>query len=213
VGDDTNRVCVLLVDAQTIFRQGLAEQLATAEGIQVVGEAETAEAAGERARELSPDVVLMSLRLPGRSGVEATREVLAVSPRSRVVMLTASERLDDAERSMRAGASGYVLKQSPLREIVAAIHVAAAGQSPLSPAIAAGIVEAYRAGGDDQPVLTERERAVLEHLVDGRTNPEIAAALGISKQTVKEHVSRLMEKLEASNRTQLAVSAVRRGLA
>jgi DNA-binding NarL/FixJ family response regulator len=212
-GGATNPISVVLVDGHAIFRHGLADLLDSVDGITVLGEAENARQAVERAGELSPDIVLMAVRLPGTSGIKATGEVLAASPASRVVMLTASKELSDAERSIVAGASGYVLKQAPIEEIATAIRAAAAGHSPLSPAIASGMLERIRVEEREQDItLTDREGAVLELMVGGRSNPEIAAELEISVQTVKGHVSRLLEKLEAENRTQAAVAAVRRGL-
>jgi DNA-binding NarL/FixJ family response regulator len=205
-------ISVVLVDDHAIFRRGLAELFAKVDGISVSGEAGDANEAVERAGELHPDVVLMAVRLPGTSGIEATGDVLAASPGSRVVMLTASHEVDDAERSIVAGASGYVLKEAPIEQITAAVRAAAAGLSPLSPAIASGMMERLRVEGGGDLDLTDRELAVLRLMADGRSNPEIATELEISVQTVKGHVSRLLEKLGAENRTQAAVEAVRKGL-
>jgi DNA-binding NarL/FixJ family response regulator len=204
---------VVLVDHHAIFRRGIRGVLDREDGIAVVGEAADAQDGLEQTAKLDPDIVLMAVRLPGVSGIEATQRLLASATDCRVVMLTASDRPEDIEQAILAGASGYVVKDAGPREIASAIRTTAAGESHLSPRIAATILKRFRdkhppAGPD----LTARERPILELLADGRSNPEIAEGLGISVQTVKEHVSRLLEKLGAENRTQAAAEAVRRGL-
>jgi two-component system, NarL family, response regulator LiaR len=204
---------VVLIDHHAIFRRGLSDILDRESDIEVVGEAARTEEGLNRVAEVNPDVVIVAVRLPGVSGIEATRRLLATSSKRRVVMLTASDQPEDVEQAILAGASGYVVKDAGPSEIASAIRAAAAGESHLSPRIAAGVLNRFReehpSGGLD---LTARERPILTQMAEGRSNPEIAEALGISVQTVKGHVSSLMEKLGASNRTQAAVEAVRRGL-
>jgi len=156
---------------------------------------------------------LIELILSGADAYGAIEELHTSAPRTPVVVLTASDQLAGVERAIAAGASGYLLKEATIEEIAAGIRAAAAGGAPVSPRIAAELLERYRrAPLRDQTEITEREHAVLKLVCEGRSNPEIAAELKISVQTVKEHVTRLIAKLGVKNRTQVAVEAVRRGL-
>jgi DNA-binding NarL/FixJ family response regulator len=207
-------IAVLLVDEDAMFRHGIRELLEEV-GFLIAGEARSAEEAVAQAVELAPDVVLMAVRLRGASGIEATRRIREAVPEARVLMLTNSIDSADSDGAIRAGACGYVLKDDSPQQIVAAIRAAAAGESPLSPRIVAGLLghlrgEAVNDGA--KPELTARERNVLELLVAGCRNTEIAEDLSISVYTVKRHVSHLFTKLEVENRTQAAVEATRRGL-
>jgi DNA-binding NarL/FixJ family response regulator len=214
-GQGGKPIRIVVVDDHAVFRAALRELLEGA-GFEVVAEAERAEEGIALVRELTPDLVLMDLRLPGVSGIEATRELQETAPSSRVLLITAADGLADAEEAILAGACGYLLKDAPVETIVAGVRAAAEGESPLSPRIAAAFLERFR---DDRVVavgrnpLTDRELAVLRLMIEGRSNPEIASELEISKQTVKNHVSNVLAKLEVDNRTQAAAEAVRRGLA
>ena len=209
---------VLIVDAQALFRRGLREHL-EASGLDVVGEAEDAAGAVALSAETEPDVVLMDISTPGGSGIDATRKVRVAAPRARVLMMTVSAEEELIVDAIMAGACGCLLKDSEGDQILAAIAAAAAGESALSPRIASALIERVRehelppgSSAADRPTLTSREREVLSLIVEGKENNEIAAELVISSETVKTHVSTVLEKLEADNRVQAAVKAVRAGL-
>jgi DNA-binding NarL/FixJ family response regulator len=207
---------VLVVDDHDMFRSGLAQLLGD-EGMDVVAQASGGRAGVRLAAELSPDVVLMDLSMPGLSGVEATREIAAADPRARVLVLTGSG--DDASMlgALLAGAVGYVFKGAPVERIVAAIEAAARGDVVIPPQVAPELLRRLRAAqpppdDGDRPELSEREREVLELIVDGRDNATIAAELFISPNTVKRHVASIFAKLGVDNRLQASVQALRRGL-
>ena len=203
---------VALIDGHAVFRSGLAEQLEE-QGIAVACECATVADGVRFVREQLPDVAVIELTLGGADAFGAIEELRACAPKTPVVVLTAADKPAGAERALVAGASGYLLKEATIEEIAAGIRAAAAGGTPVSPRIAAELLERYRRWRpQDRTEMTERERAVLKLVCEGRSNPEIAAKLKISVQTVKEHVTRLIEKLGAENRTQVAVEAVRRGL-
>jgi DNA-binding NarL/FixJ family response regulator len=203
---------VVLVDGHAIFRNGLAGMLESASDVQVVGHASDPEQAVEYATRADPDVVLIGEGSHVGSGVKAIGE-LAARSRASILILSPCERLENAERALLAGASGYLLKRSTGEEIVAAIRAAADGGSPLSPEIASGMVERFRGEhAQEETELPSRKLAVLKLLAEGRSNAEIAAELRVSIETVKNHVSSLLERLGAKNRTQAAVEAVRRHL-
>jgi DNA-binding NarL/FixJ family response regulator len=213
VGDDTR---VVVVDDHDLFRTGLMNLL-TEQGIHVVGEAATGEAAVKLVRDLAPDVVVMDIHMPGISGVDATRELAAVAPRSRVVVLTISEEDGDVVDAVMAGACGYLLKSSSIEELVAGIRAAAAGESLISPQIATKVLQLLRAQspGRSQPLraeLSERELEVLKLIAIGKDNAQIAKDLFISPKTVKNHISNILMKLQIDNRIQAAVYAVRSGI-
>ena len=212
-GDDTR---VVVVDDHDLFRTGLMNLL-TEQGIHVVGEAATGEAAVKLVRDLAPDVVVMDIHMPGISGVDATRELAAVAPRSRVVVLTISEEDGDVVDAVMAGACGYLLKSSSIEELVAGIRAAAAGESLISPQIATKVLQLLRAQspGHTQPPraeLSDRELEVLKLIAIGKDNAEIAKDLFISPKTVKNHISNILMKLQIDNRIQAAVYAVRSGI-
>jgi DNA-binding NarL/FixJ family response regulator len=207
-------IAVLLVDEDAMFRHAIRDLLEEV-GLRIAGEARSAGEAVAKAVELAPDVVLMAVRMRGSSGIEATKQIREAVPEARVLMLTNSFDSADTDGAIRAGAQGYVLKDDPPQEIVAAIRAAAAGESPLSPRIATNLLGHLRAEPTDdgaKPELTAREREVLDLLAAGRRNTQIAEDLSISVHTVKRHVSRLFAKLEVENRTQAAAEATRRGL-
>jgi DNA-binding NarL/FixJ family response regulator len=209
---------VLIVDDHELFRRALREHL-EANGVDVVGEAENADGAVALATETEPEVVLMDIRMPGESGIDGTRRVLEAVPGTQVLMLTIFTEDAVIAEAMMAGACGYLLKDAGGDQILAAIDAAHSGESELSPRIASALIRLLRARepspvfpSGDPPGLTEREREVLALIAKGSDNNEIAAELVISPETVKTHVSSILEKLEASNRVQAAVKAVRAGI-
>jgi DNA-binding NarL/FixJ family response regulator len=209
---------VLLVDDHDVFRHGLAQLLGD-EGLDVVGEASGGEAGVRLAAELRPDVVLMDLSMPGLSGIEATRAIVAGQGGSRVLVLSLSD--DDAAmlEALLAGAAGYLLKEATLEQIVTAVQAAAAGDAVIPPRVAPELLRRLRAAeaaqpssGDGAVELSEREHEVLRLMVDGRDNAAIAAELFISPNTVKSHVASIFAKLGVESRLQASVQALRRGL-
>jgi DNA-binding NarL/FixJ family response regulator len=207
---------VIVVDDHELFRNGLIGLLEE-RGIQVVGEAGLAADAIRLAEATGPCVVLMDLRLPGMSGIEATQRLTAVAPLARILVLTVF--VDDQHiiDALLAGACGYVLKDAPIEQIVEGIRAAARGESLISPRIASRLVRRVREPGEIEhsvtgEALTPRELQVLELLAQGLDNSEIAQALYLSQHTVKNHVSTILMKLQVENRIQAAVRAVRGGL-
>ncbi len=210
---------VLLVDDHDLFRTGL-RNLLEEQGVHIVGEATGGSEALKITRELAPDVVVMDLNMPGISGVEATREIATLAPRTRVVVLTISADDGDVVEAVMAGACGYLLKDSSIQELMAGIRAAAAGESLISPQIAAKVLRLLRAQAANseaaatiQAELSDREIEVLKLIANGKDNAEIARELFISPKTVKNHISNILMKLQIENRIQAAVYAVRSGLA
>jgi DNA-binding NarL/FixJ family response regulator len=206
-------VRVLLVDDHEIVRVGLRTILASHPGIAVVGEAATAREAIAEAARLVPDVVLMDLRLPDGDGVDVCRTIRAAHPGSRVVMLTAYADEEALVASVLAGASGYLLKQTRGQDVVRAIEEAAAGRSLLDPASTERLLSFFRnwaRGQEDLSPLTDQERRVLDLMAVGKTNREIADALGLAEKTVKNYVSNILGKLHERQRTEAAVLAARK---
>ena len=201
---------VLIVDDHPVFRDGLAGLLATLPDIELAGSVGSAEDAVTHVRSGAPDVVLMDLNLPGASGVEATRQVLEVAPSTAVLIVTMVDDDDSVLAALRAGARGYVLKGAPSGEISAAIRTVAEGGAVFG----AGIANRLVAGPTSAPPtaagesdLTPRERDVLALLADGVSNKQIARHLDVSLKTVQNHVSRILDKLQAADRTQAALRA------
>ena len=205
---------VVLVDDHPVYRAGLARLLRES-GVDVIAEVPNGEAALGAVEELAPDVVVMDLNMPGMSGLEATRRLVAQSPATRVLVVSVSAQEADVTDAILAGASGYVLKEAPVEEVVAGIRAAAAGQSLISPRIATMLLQRIRdAGGavdmDLAPAnLSARELEVLGLMAEGKSNHEIADALVISPSTVHNHISSILMKLQVENRVQAAVRAVR----
>jgi DNA-binding NarL/FixJ family response regulator len=212
-------VRVLLVDDDDLMRAGLTAVLSSDETIDVVGEAPDGRAAVERAIEVRPDVVLMDVRMPGLDGIAATRELLAVSPDVKVVVLTTFEQDDYIFGALSAGASGFLLKRTRPEELIAAIHTVAAGDSLLSPSVTRTVIQ--RLAGQPAPdakaeaqldELTARERDVLELIARGLSNSEIAAKLVIEESTVKTHVRHILRKLRFRDRVQAVIFGYESGL-
>ena len=214
---DGDRLRVLLVDDHDLFRTGL-RNLLEEQGVQVVGEAASGADALRIVREIAPDVVVMDLNMPGMSGVEATREIAASAPLTRVVVLTISDMDDDVMDAIVAGACGYLVKDSSIEELMRGINAAAIGESLISPPIASKVLQRMRAVTLDQGAetiraeLSDRELDVLRLIANGKDNSEIAEALHISPKTVKNHISNILMKLQIENRIQAAVYAVRSGI-
>lgn len=209
---------VLVCDDHAVFRRGLAMVLAPEPDILVVGEAVDGRDAIEQACESAPDVVLLDVRMPGMHGIEAARHLAEQVPSARVVMLTVSDTEEDLYDALKAGAVGYLLKELSIEEVADAVRAVAAGQSLVTPSMASKLlteftVLANRVDGGRLPAslprLTGRERQVLGGIIRSRSNRDIAADLGISENTVKNHVSNILEKLQLHSRHEVALYAVR----
>jgi DNA-binding NarL/FixJ family response regulator len=204
---------VVLVDDHSFYRAGLTRML-QASGVDVVAEAANGDQALLEVAEHAPDVVVMDLNMPGLSGIEATRRLVETSPSAKVLVLTVSADEADVTGAILAGASGYVLKDGPVEEVVAGIRAVAAGQSLISPRVASFMLEHLRESTAEVrdlagARLSRRELEVLVLLAEGRANQEIADELVISQSTVRNHISSILLKLQVENRVQAAVRAVR----
>jgi DNA-binding NarL/FixJ family response regulator len=209
---------VLIVDDHDLFRTGL-RNLLEEQGVQIVGEAATGAEAVHAVRELAPDVVVMDLNMPGMSGIEATRHITAIAPLTHVVMLTISDQENDVMDAILAGACGYLLKDSSIQDLMRGIQAASRGESLISPAVAAKVLQRVRATSSQPEIakairaeLSDREIEVLKLIANGKDNAVIAAELHISPKTVKNHISNILMKLQIDNRIQAAVYAVRSGI-
>lgn len=208
-----NTIRILLVEDQTLMRQGLKTILDLEPGFKVVGEAGDGETGIRLALELRPDIILMDVQLPGKSGVEATAAICAVWPEARVIILTTFDRDDYVFQGIRAGALGYLLKDTPADNLIETIRRVHAGEVFIQPQIAShALRELARPQANPLTPLTEREREVLVLIAQGCSNREIAERLIITEGTVKTHASNIMGKLQAENRTQAANIARRYGL-
>ena len=210
---------MLLADDQALVRGAFRMMLESEPDIEVLGEAGDGRDAVEQARLRRPDVVLMDVRMPGMNGIEATRELLAGSSPPRVLMLTTFDLDEYVYDAMRAGASGFMLKNAPPDQLAAAVRTVAAGEALLAPTITRRLIEEYvsrpRSGTAAPELLselTERELEVLREIARGRSNAEIAATLFLSAATVKTYVNRVLTKLGLRDRTQAAVLAYESGL-
>jgi DNA-binding NarL/FixJ family response regulator len=212
-------VRVLLVDDDDLMRAGITAVLSSDETIEVVGEAPDGRAAVERTIVLRPDVVLMDVRMPDLDGIAATREVLAVSPDVKVVILTTFEQDDYVFGALSAGASGFLLKRTRPEELIAGIHTIAAGDSLLSPSVTRTVI--HRMAQQPTPdassearlnEITPREREVLELIARGLSNGQIAGALFVEESTVKTHVRSIFRKLRLRDRVQAVIFAYESGV-
>ncbi len=205
---------LVLIEDQTLMRQGLRTLLDLEPGMTVIGEAADGAAGLRLALEVRPDVVLMDVQMPVMNGVEATAALCAAWPEARVVILTTFDRDDYVFQAIRAGAMGYLLKDAPAEDLISTIRRVAAGEAFIQPEIASRTLrELLRPQQAPLEPLSDREREVLVLLAQGASNREIADRLVISEGTVKNHVSNILGKLQAENRTQAAELARRYGLA
>jgi DNA-binding NarL/FixJ family response regulator len=213
---DAKAIRILIADDHPVVRDGLAAMLGTQPDFEVVAMATTGREAVRLAAELQPDIVLLDLEMPELDGVEALARMRAASPAVRALVFTAFDTDERILGAVRAGAEGYLLKGAPRDELFRAVRVVSQGGSLLQPVVASKLLRrmASPAGAESPPAaaLTEREAQVLRLLAQGRANKEIAAALVISERTVKFHVSSILSKLGASNRTEAVRLAVQRGL-
>lgn len=215
----TPPIRVLLVDDHALFRRGIASMLAAERGFEVVGEAGDGLEAAERARELMPDVILMDIFMPGANGLEATRRIKETLPYAKIVILTVSEEDQNLFEAIKSGAQGYLLKKIEPQELFAMLKGVVQGDAPISRTMAGKILgefarQARRTVVSPLPGadLSPREKEVLELVTQGRSNKEIATALTIAENTVKNHLKNILEKLHLENRVQAATFALREGL-
>jgi DNA-binding NarL/FixJ family response regulator len=211
---------VLIVDDHALFRRGLQMVLKQEQDIEVVGEAGDGHEATDKAQELMPDVILMDVRMPRRSGIEATQQIKELLPHVKILMLTISDEEADLYDAIKAGASGYLLKEISIDEVADAIRSVWQGQSRISPSMAGKLLTEFAAmskRADERqqlpaPRLTEREMEVLKLVAQGLNNRDIAKELFISENTVKNHIRNILEKLHLHSRMEAVVYAVREKL-
>jgi len=205
---------VLIADDHAVVRQGLRTYLELQPDVEVVAEAADGEAAVREAGRLTPDVVLLDLAMPRLDGVAALARLREAAPSARVIVLTSFGEDDRLFAALRAGAAGFLLKDTEPADLARSIRTAHRGESPLSPAVATRVVEALAHGGRARAsdLLTPRELDVLRLIARGRSNKRIALELGVAEKTVKTHVGHVLAKLDVSDRTQAALYAVREGL-
>jgi NarL family two-component system response regulator LiaR len=211
----TNPITVLIVDDHAVVRQGVRASLEARAGFAVVGEAESGAEAVRRVADVVPDVVLMDLLMPEMDGVEATRQLKRLSPRTQVVVLTSHHDDEHIFPALRAGAISYLLKSVKMDELAEAVRRAAQGEATLHPRVAARVIQELQGAQRDREALnpfaelTDRELEILKLIATGMTNQEMTAHLVISEHTVKGHVSNILSKLHLTDRTQAAVFAWR----
>jgi NarL family two-component system response regulator LiaR len=206
---------VLIADDQTLFRSGLARLLDGDDRVSVVGEAVDGADAVKLALSLKPDVVLMDIKMPNLDGIEATRRIVSENPKIKVLMLTTFEADNHVIQSLKAGASGYVLKDSQAGAIVSSVLAVVAGERVMASAVANRVLEMLTGATTPKEFydgLTAREVEILKMLATGMANKQIAYKLGISEKTVRNHVSNMYEKLDIYDRAQAVLYAVRKGL-
>jgi len=218
--DLPDRIRVLIVDDHALFRRGLMLVLESEDGIDVVGEADDGPEAIAKAEELAPDVVLMDVRMPTVSGIEATRRLAESLPTSRIIMLTVSDEEDDLYEAIKAGATGYLLKEISIEEVADAVRAVMQGQTLISPSMASKLIAEFanlskvasQRSSVPAPRLTDRELDVLRLVAQGLTNREVAEQLYIAENTVKNHVRNILEKLHLHSRMEAVLYAVREKL-
>jgi two-component system, NarL family, response regulator DegU len=204
---------VLIVDDHPVTRDGLRSALSTSDEVEVVGEAATGEEAVRLVKELCPEVVFMDVRLPGITGIEATKQVLSFAPDTKIILFTVEESRAALADAMRAGVSGYLLKDVSASELIQAGKLALEGKAVIHPTLTrAFIEEAQYVDTRPNTPLSRRESEILQMVAYGATTKEVAHKLGISPHTVKTHLERIFEKLGANDRAQAVAIALRKGL-
>jgi len=204
---------ILIVDDHPITRNGLRSALSTSKEVEIVGEASTGEEAVEEVRKLSPDVVFMDVRMPGIGGLEATREIRDINPETRVILFTVEESRSALADAIRAGVSGYLLKDVSAAELIHAAKMAMEGKAVIHPTLTRAFIEEiqYVEQRPETP-LSRREAQIVQMVAYGATVKEVAHQLGISPHTVKTHLERVYEKLGANDKAQAVAIAFRKGL-
>jgi DNA-binding NarL/FixJ family response regulator len=220
IPEPTGAIRVVIVDDHALFRRGLDRVLADEPDIEVVGEAADGVEAVARVRDLTPDVVIMDVRMPRATGIEAARTVRSVVPETKVIILTVSDLEEDLYEAVKAGVSGYLLKEVAIAEVADAVRAVAAGHSLVSPSMASKLFTEFNVLADRaedrqralSPRLTERELEVLKLVAKGLSNREIGGELFIAENTVKNHVRNVLEKLQLHSRMEAVVYAMREKL-
>ena len=202
---------VALADDHRVVRVGLEQLLGTFEGVELIGSADGGEAAVALCERYQPNVLLLDLQMPGVDGIEVTRRVRETSPETHVVIFTSFSDRDGIVRALDAGAVGYLLKDAEPEEIHAALRAASRGEAPLAPRAAAALLADRRSRASSEVELSPREREVLQLVLDGLANKQIARRLGISEKTVKGHLTNLFQRIGVTDRTQAALWAERTG--
>ena len=210
-------VCVLIADDHPLFRDGLRALLASAPGVELVGEATTGEEAVSLAADLQPDVVVMDVQMPGMGGIEATRRIVRDGPHIRILVVTMFEDDGTVFQAMRAGARGYVLKGANYAEMLRAIRAVGTGEAIFSPKIAVRLMDFFSSIRPTTlpqafPQLSDREREILDLIAQGHKNSDIAHRLFLSPKTVRNHVSNILHKLQVTDRTEAIIRAREAGL-
>lgn len=214
------KIRILLVDDHTLLRQGTVELLQHEGDIEVIGQAANGQEAVQLAHQLQPDIVIMDVRMPGMSGVEATRQIRIDLPHIQVLVLTAYDNDQYVFSLLQAGASGYLLKTAPASDLIRSIRQVSAGESPLSPAIAKKVVARLGSGGgqneqkeevNDPDILTPREVEILQLLARGMSNRDIAASLYISDRTVQAHLTNIFAKMQVTSRLEAVLKGIQKG--
>src|SRR3954447_24609542 len=216
----TDAIRVLIVDDHALFRRGLIQVLLFEDGIEVVGEGEDGDDAIRKAEELAPDVVLMDVRMPRVSGIEATRRLAEALPTTKILMLTVSDEEDDLYEAIKAGAAGYLLKEISIEEVADAVRSVMQGQTLITPSMASKLIQEFNnlaRRAEERysfptPKLTDRELDTLKLVAQGLTNREIGEELSISENTVKNHVRNILEKLHLHSRMEAVMYAVKENL-
>ncbi|WP_152347807.1 response regulator [Brevibacterium sp. CFH 10365] len=208
---------IVIADDQAMVRAGFAALLSAHADIEVIGQAEDGAHCVDLVADLAPDIVLMDVRMPLMDGIEATRTIVAAKAEPRIIMLTTFDIDDYVFDAIRAGASGFLLKDAPPDELAEAVRIVAGGEALLAPSVTKRVIEHFATGGQQPnrtalPELTDREREILIQVARGASNTEIAAILHIAVQTVKTHVSRILYKLDARDRAQAVIAAYESGL-
>ncbi len=209
-----SKIKLLIVDDHAIMRDGIRALLSIYNDIEVVGEASEGKEAIEKAQELAPDVIIMDIVMPGMDGLEATRRIIKKNPKVKILVLSQHDNREYILSAIKAGIVGYVPKRALGSELVAAIHALCQGDSYLYPSAATAVIRDYLQRAEEEPYdrLTDREREILKLIAEGHTSREIADMLFLSLKTVLGHRTKIMEKLDIHNRTELIKYAMRKGL-